>query len=431
MRNEYIESAVDSGSSDRRSFLKLTGAGAATALAGCLGSDDDSEDEVDVGDAEIEYWTLFGGGDGAAMEDITSKINDSNDFTVNRQRVPWAEYYDRLFTSLTADEAPDVAIIHTEHLVEYEDLLMDLSDDIGTDPYIDSVAEMSTLNGAQLGAPLDTHPYGLYYNKDVFEDAGLDPESPPESPDEFVEAANAIRDNTDHWAFHNHAGFWMAAVFNAFVQSKGDQLLTDDNEPAFHTEGGLEAVQFLNSFYNDRGWAPSDSDTGWEAWQRGEVGMSLEGSWHVGVLDEVDWEWGMTKPNILPNVDQQMTWANSHLVMVPRKERTEAEEAAAIEFARQLTQDYNEEWGIQAGHLPAATEAVESDALQESERWDQTLEVYAEMAESDQLAYFPPTENNGAFHEAMYIELDDMRFGNQSPQEALDNAEEGVGLVFD
>lgn len=441
---------------NRRRFLQSAGIGATLGLAGCLGSDDsgdggsgdsssgdsnadnggsdadESSDELDLSGVTIEYWTLFGGGDGAAMEAITNEVNGNVDYTIDRQRVPWSEYYDRLFTSLTGGEGPDVAIVHTERLIEYEDLVEPLDGRISTDPYLDDIVEMGHRNGNFLAAPLDTHPYGLYYNREVFEEAGLDPDDPPNTPERFAECANAIRDNTDHWPAQIHSGFWSFALFNTWVESMDGQLLTDDLEPAFNDDAGQHAAEFYHDVFIENEWAPSDSDTGWEAWQRGEAGMVFEGTWHVGVLDEVEFEWSMTKPFVLPNHEQAYTWANSHLLMVPADSgRTEEERAAAVDFITRLTQDHNHEWGINAGHLPASKAALESGALQESERWEQTLETYSEMAEDGQLAYMPVTPSNAEFHDAVFTELNEIRFGNKSVEEALNAAEETVNIVFD
>lgn len=436
---------------NRRHFLRTTGAGTAVGLAGCIGGDDsgsntdggsdndgsddgsdgNGDSDLDLSGVEVEYWTLFSGGDGDAMKSITEDINQANDYTVNIQRIPWAEYYDRLFTALTGGEGPDLAIVHTERLIEYEDLVVPLDGHVNPDPYVDDIAEMGHRNNSFLAAPLDTHPYGLYYNRDVFEDAGLDPNDPPNSPARFVECANAIRDNTDHWSVQIHAGFWMFVVFHMWMESMDNELLTDDFSPAFNNDDGLHVAEFIEDIFVNNEWAPPDSDTGWEAWQRGEAGMIFEGTWHVGVLDEVDFSWDHTKPFVLPDHETPKTWANSHLLMMPAdSSRSEKTTAAAADFIRKLTQDHNHKWGIQAGHLPAAEEALESDELQSSERWEQTLSNYSAMAEDGQLAYMPVTPNNGEFHSAVFTELNEIRQGNKSPQEALTSAEETVDVVF-
>src|SRR5215210_7521247 len=41
-------------------------------------------------------------------------------------------------------------------------------------------------NGQRYGIPLDMHPLGIYYNKKVMREAGLDPEGPPTTGDQYM-----------------------------------------------------------------------------------------------------------------------------------------------------------------------------------------------------------------------------------------------------
>ena len=414
----------------RRRFLQAAGAAGAVGVSGCLGLFGGGGDGG--GDGDVEYWTLFGGGDGETMKAMVDEINEGHEFTVNRQRVPFDEYYDRLYTSMTGGETPDLAVVHADRMEEYKDLLEPLGDAIGTDGYLDSVAQNGVVDGEQLAVPLDTHPYGLYYNKDLFEEAGLDPESPPNSPEAFEEAASAIAENTDHWGAQYHSGFFHLAVFDMFLESRGGRLLDDDWSAAFDGEDGLAAAEFLNGIVNENGWVPQDSDTGWEAWQRGEAGMLFDGTWHIGVVRDLDFEWGMAKPFVMPGSDEPKTWANSHMLAIPRNEgRSDEARENAIETIRLLTQDHNTRWGTDAGHLPASQEALDSDELRNSDTWDQTLSTYYEMASDGQLAYLPATTKNGEYQGEIFQQLDDMRLGNIGPEEAIQTAAENVDGVFE
>ncbi|MFB9808739.1 hypothetical protein ACFFQF_28025 [Haladaptatus pallidirubidus] len=92
---------------DRRSFIAAAGAAGITGLAGCsgFGGFGGGNGGGSNGKQTIEYWTLFGGGDGKAMEKMVNKFNESHDdITINRQRLPWDQYYDKLYTALTGEK---------------------------------------------------------------------------------------------------------------------------------------------------------------------------------------------------------------------------------------------------------------------------------------------------------------------------------------
>lgn len=411
----------------RRRFLQGAGVTGTIGLAGCTsllgGSGGDG----------VEYWTLFGGGDGDVMKSMVDQINqsDEHDIQVNRQRIPFEEYYDNLYTSLTGDERPDIAVLHADMMEEFGDHLSPVTDDIGTDPYVDDLAQRGVVDGDQLAVPLDTHPLGLYYNKDIFEEAGLDPESPPTTPDEFQEAADAITENTDHWALQYHSGGAAVSYLRMGMVARGGSVLTDDLEPGFDNEDGLAVTEYIHDWVHEHEWAPDDSDTGWEAWNRGDVGMIFEGTWHIGVVRENDYEWGMTEPFAFPG-DSPATEGNSHMLVIPEDEnRDESKREQAVETIRLLTQEYNGQWGYDAGHLPASQEALDSDELRESDIWDKTLETFYGMVENGQAVAPPATPNNTAYQEQIYQYLDDMRSGNLTPEEAVENAADGVRSVFE
>lgn len=411
----------------RRSLLQVAGAASITGLSGCTGF---------VGGAEggVEYWTLFGGGDGTVMEAMVDEINESDEYgelQVNRQRVPWEEHYGRLYTSMVGGNPPDVAVMHSRMMSEYEDSIVPVTDEIGTDPYLEEVAQGGVVDGEQLAVPLDTHPFGLYYNKEIFEEAGLDPDEPPNTPDRFYSAANAIVENTDHYAFDYFEGQFAAETMRMLLHGRGGEILTDDYEPAFDTDDGLAVVREMHDWVHEHEWAPTDPGTGWDAWNRGEVGMKLEGTWHITVVREAGFDFGMTEPFIMPDAEDPVTLGDSHMLIIPESDDRPRERLEnAIEFVRLLTQEFNARWGYDAGHLPSSEAATESEELRESETWEQTLETFYEMVDGGQFVRPPATPNVEEYVEEIYQPLDDMRTGNVTPEEVIETATEGVERTF-
>lgn len=416
----------DSRYTSRRGLLRAAGAAGLAGLAGCTGYVGGSQEG-------IEYWTLFGGGDGEIMEAMIDEINESNEheFQINRQRVPWDEHYGRLYTSMVGDNPPDIAVMHSRMMHDYKDNLVPVTDEIGTEPYLEDVAQGGMVDGEQLAVPIDTHPFGLYYNKEIFEEAGLDPEKPPNTPEQFYEAANAIVENTEYYAFDYPEGEYHAETMWMLLHGRGGQVLTDDYEPAFDTDNGLAVVEEMHDWVYEHEWAPVDPTVGWEAWNRGEVGMKIEGTWHVTVVREAGFEFGLTKPFVMPGADDPVTIGDSHMLIIPKSEDRDQERLEnAIETIRLLSQEFSDRWGSEAGHLPASEAALESDSLRESDTWDQTLGVFYEMVNNDQFIRPPATPNVEEYTEEIYQPLDDMRAGNMAPKAVIETAAEGVEQTF-
>ena len=170
--------------------MKVAGAAGIAGLAGCSGGGSSGGSSGGT----VTFWTLFSGGDGEAMKSLVDQFNEEHDdIQIERERQPFDQYYDKLFTSMTGGDAPDLAVFHTTEIQRFTDALTPLGgllSDGSADAYVDSILQETEFDGDRLALPLDTHPNGLYYNKDIFEEAGLDPESPPTSFAELQEAAN-------------------------------------------------------------------------------------------------------------------------------------------------------------------------------------------------------------------------------------------------
>jgi len=446
---------------NRRRFLAAVGATGTIGLAGCSGGGDGGDGSDggggdgggggggggDGGDGgmtttqsggdvtTLQFWELFSGGDGDAFESIINKFNaEHDDIQVEPQHTEWNQYYGKLFSALTGGNPPDLCIIHTTRLLKYAEALVDLSDYLQSDTsdaYVDKIWQQTKINGRRVSLPLDTHPCGLYYNKDIFEEAGLDSESPPTNWEEFKSAADTITSETDKLAFvpQPYQGPSMLRTWFAFLRGQGGQLLNQDRSgAAFNNDMGLELMKTWKKMTGNWGWdeASTSANRGTKAFRNGNAAMIYQGTWYVTVTSQQDYDWGMSKPFIMPNRQNKVTWANSHSFGVPKNpDRSEEKTKAAVRANEWLTQN-TKDWGAIAGHLPAASSVLEGDALQNSDFWDVTLKKYMEMANAGQLAYLPRTENQSEYKRPIYKNVQQVYSQQKEPQKALNDAATGV-----
>jgi len=411
--------------SSRRTFMKVAGAAGIAGLAGCT-DDDGTTTGGSGGTTTIEYWTLFAGGDGDAMETLVDNFNAEHDsIQINRQRQPFDEYYDTLFTSMTGGDGPDLAVFHTPQIQRFSDALAPLGgllSDGAADEYVDSIWDETEFDGDRLALPLDTHPNGLYYNKDIFEEAGLDPENPPTTFEELQTAADTITAETDKQAFSPDPYLrFFARQFVAWQRGRGGEFLNEDyTEAVFDDDNGTALGQFYYDIANEWGWDRADTtdDRGTRAFRSGDLAMTINGTWYYGVLEEQDYEWGMTKPFVAPGQSTPQTWANSHTLGVLNGSD---KQQAAAEAAEWITQN-SLEWGTEAGHLPAAQNVNDSAELRDSNVWEKTLSTFSEMAENDELSYMPSTENNEDYTRPVNNAISDIYTGEADPEERIQQA---------
>jgi len=428
-------------SRSRRRFLQAAGATGIAGLAGCfgLGGGGDGGDGGDGGggnggstggsggDIELSYWTLFGGGDGAIMKAMIDQFNEEqplgDNITINRQRTPWDEHYDRLFTSMTGGEPPDMAISHASYIRRFQDTLMTIDDYVSTDDYVQSILDACVLEDSQYAVPLDSHPVGLYYNMDILNEAGVEP--PFENFGEFEEACNAILENTDAMPFSPDPYWGGGGGFRQYfmaLNQLGGSLFNDDlTEATFGDEAGTAALEYLVSISGERGWDQADisEDRVAQSFRNGNIAMTVNGTWYVNVMREQEYEWGFQKPYVVPNAEQLATTADSHTIIVPQKSNASEERLQATVDAAEWIAQENPQWGSEAGHLPAYNPILNGDELREADIWDKTLQDYMEMAQDDQLAYWPQLPNADLYSGSNWTWLTDAYSQNTPPEDAI------------
>ena len=421
--------------------MKAAGAAGIVGLAGCTGgggggdgggggNGGGSTGSSGSGTTTIQFWTLFAGGDGEAMKAMVDQFNSEHDsIQVERQRQPFAEYYDKLFTAMTGGNAPDLAVFHTTELQRFVQAMQPLGDLLSSgagDQYVSSIWGQTQYDGSRVALPLDTHPNGLYYNKDIFEEAGLDPESPPTSFSELQEAATTIASETDKLAFSpDPYNLYQVRQFIAWLRGRGGTFLNDDKTSAeFGDSHGTALGEFYGNITGEWNWDEADAteNRGTKAFRSGDLAMTINGTWYFGVLQQQDFEWGMAKPFVGPGQETDLTWANSHTLGVPAG--TDKAQAAT-EVAEWLTQN-SLTWGTDAGHLPAASGVLESDELQSATVWDMTLSTYNEMAQNGALAYMPSTENNQDYQRPVNKALQQIYSDQATAADAIPSAAEQV-----
>jgi ABC-type glycerol-3-phosphate transport system substrate-binding protein len=123
------------------------------------------------------------------------------DVTVNHVAQPGdPQYYQIIQAAASANQGPDVAMFHPgAREYGFGDILIDLS------PYIQDVKDqftpasiaMVSMDG-KIGAPIKLLPmtmqgFGIYYNKDYFRKASLDPEQPPKTAAQFLAACDKLK----------------------------------------------------------------------------------------------------------------------------------------------------------------------------------------------------------------------------------------------
>ncbi len=170
------------------------------------------------------------------------------------------------------------------------------SDQIDMDNYFDGPRSSLTWDGGVFGIPRASNTIALYYNKDLFRAAGLDPDSPPATWDEFYEAAKALTDpDNDVYgvAFSAKASEEGTFQFLPWVQMGGGSF---EN---INADGAVRALDLWKSLFDEGLTSPDTLTRGqWDStgtFNGGNAAMAISGPWELKrMAGDAQFDWGVT-----------------------------------------------------------------------------------------------------------------------------------------
>ena len=105
------------------------------------------------------------------------------------------------------------------------------------------------------GFPRQAYAMGLHYNRTLFEEAGLDPDSPPTTWDEIREAAKTISEKTGKAGFmemtQNNTGGWQLVAASA---ARGGSMQEDNGDGTYTSTIANDATKAALEFLHDLRW---------------------------------------------------------------------------------------------------------------------------------------------------------------------------------
>lgn len=176
-----------------KKWKRITAAGMAAlmtvSLAACGGSND-SEGSGSSDGTTITFWNSFTGADGDMLVEMVDKFNEENTDGITVEMDISSDFDSQLSTAFAAGEGPTMILSSSAYRFTYGDYLQDVSDvfektELNKDDFIQSYLDYCSDGEATYFIPFQVVGYYMYWNKDLFEAAGLDPDTPPSTWDEW------------------------------------------------------------------------------------------------------------------------------------------------------------------------------------------------------------------------------------------------------
>lgn len=123
------------------------------------------------------------------------------------------------------------------------------------DHFLSSAMAHATVDGKVYGIPNSVYVMGLFYNKDHFADAGLDPEAPPQTWEEFVEVGKKLASNDGSRYPYALLGMdWADWYFEYYVWQAGGDLTTLREDGTVELDFTKEPTVKALEYYRDMKW---------------------------------------------------------------------------------------------------------------------------------------------------------------------------------
>jgi multiple sugar transport system substrate-binding protein len=328
----------------------------------------------------IRFWNLLSGGDGVLLQELLDIVRgEMPRADIRNITLAWgAPYYTKLAMASAGGRGPEVAILHMARLPGYAPggLLdpwdMDLLAEYEVTPgqFTDAVWERTQYQGQTYAIPLDTHPFVLFYNTDIAEQAGLlGPDGrlvEITSPEEFLEAGRAMQQITGEYGLsygtrNDVAQAWRG--FFTFYRQTGAELDLSGEEVQLNRGAAVRVVEFLQAIFDGTVANPNDDiDAGIAAFVAGRTGMLFSGDWEVPTMQDAGLPFDVAP---IPTVfEEPAAYADSHSFVLPTQLAVDEERRRTThEFVGRMLQ--NSLLWAEAGHIPAYQPVVESVEYQE------------------------------------------------------------------
>jgi multiple sugar transport system substrate-binding protein len=286
----------------------------------------------------LKYATFTGSGDRAEeLDQIIQAFQAENPhITIEVISAPFDDYFTMLQADFVAGEPPDVLELNYENFVAYaaSGVLLDVSEYLDPEtPYYPGALNAFKYQGAQMALPETFSTVVLYYNKDLFDQAGVAYPTADWTWDDALAAAEQIRAlDDDIWGIYAPIQFW---EFYKRAAQNGCSFFNEDmTESTINAPECVEALDVMMRFIEtDVMPDPAESagipDT--EMFQNGSVGMVVLGIWMFPAYADLPFEWDI---ELEPGIAQKAYHFFSNGVAIARD--TEHPEEAAL-WAQFLT----------------------------------------------------------------------------------------------
>jgi multiple sugar transport system substrate-binding protein len=257
----------------------------------------------------IVFWNVWGGTRAPLLRQILDRFETTHPgIKVENVTLDGNTDTQKMLTAVAGGTVPDIYMTHTNDLSMWANLkaFKSLNDYIKRDnldllkTYYPGAVQGSTFSGQVIQLPFKfTSTMMIWYNKELFKAAGLDPEKPPTTWKELEAAAKALTKKRGNVIDQAGLNICINCVkgpedpFNEWVGRNGGSIMTADGaEIAFDSPRGVETMKWMKSFMDNTlgGFDKFATQFGTDfpenrpAFYAGKLAMTIDGPWALDIF---------------------------------------------------------------------------------------------------------------------------------------------------
>lgn len=345
-------------------------------LAGCGSGSGDKADSGSDGDkVKIRFalWDKF-------PQNIIDEFNKKYpNIELEIVQTPDSDYSQKVNQMLVGGTAPDVILAFETDLPKFaesgavislEDYLKD-SKEIDSSDFIPAVDKLNQETGGSYGLPWCYASEILFYNKDMFDAAGVDYPTADWTWEDFEKAAEKLTikdgDKVTQWGADSLSfrGLWWS------LAGQGGDDVVKDGKLALG-DGLRSALEYQNTLTNDLKVSPEPSagDSVADLFTAGQAAMTRTGSWMTGQYKDLEFNWDI---ETLPKGERAYNSLHTGFYTINAASKHKDEAWKFIEFMMsEEGQTLNSQWGNNPSALKsiAAKGAYKNEGTNGPTNWD-------------------------------------------------------------
>ncbi len=267
----------------------------------------------------IKFWHSFVSSSVPALNDLINRFEKEHpNIIIDAQYIPTGDaLIQKLVTSIQSKTAPDISWLHSDYM---EDLVNadaiykmehfikgknGISEKDINDIY-PALLKYASWRGTLYSMPMEATNLALLYNKEMFRQAGLDPNKPPQTWEELHDFASRLTIDKNHDGVNDQTGLflpvfpaagpyggWMVWQWLPYLWQAGGYVISEDQSHiTYNSEAGVKALMLWRDIYDELklNTFTTDFDV---AFASGRLAMTMDGPWDLprfkDLLKNLDW----------------------------------------------------------------------------------------------------------------------------------------------